>query len=76
MSMEMLEDMRNGIQSHPSVNRRETSCKISDHIKQSQTEWKGPLLSMKNIGKIMHKLFKAVVNEILQALPILDESGS
>ena len=28
------------------------------------------------MGKVLHKLFKAVVNEILQVLPILGESGS
>ena len=27
------------------------------------------------MGKGLHKLFKAVVNDILQALPILVESG-
>ena len=31
---------------------------------------------MRNIGKGLRKLFKAVVNDILQALPIFGESGS
>ena len=31
---------------------------------------------MRNMGKGLHKVFKAVVNEILQVLPILGESGS
>ena len=31
---------------------------------------------MRNMGKGLHKVFKALVNEILQALPILGESGS
>ena len=39
-------------------------------------EWNGALLSMRNMVKGLHKLFKAVVNEISQALPILGESGS
>ena len=34
------------------------------------------LLSTQNLGKGLHKVFKAVENEILQALPILGESGS
>ena len=38
MSMEMLEDIRDGSQSRPSVNRIEASYKIHDRIKQSQTE--------------------------------------
>ena len=28
------------------------------------------------MGKDLHKVFKAVINELSQALPILDESGS
>ena len=28
------------------------------------------------MGKVLHKVFKAVVNEISQVLPILGESGS
>ena len=31
---------------------------------------------MKNMGKSLHKVFKAVFNEISQALTILGESGS
>ena len=36
MSREMLEDIYDGIQSHPSVNRREAHNKINDCIKRSQ----------------------------------------
>ena len=39
-------------------------------------EWKGELLSMLRMGKGLNKLFKAVVNDILQALPSVGESGS
>ena len=39
-------------------------------------EWKGALLSTQNLVKGLHKVFKAVVNEILLDLPILCESGS
>ena len=31
---------------------------------------------MQNMGKGLHKVFKAVVNDILQVLPILGEYGS
>ena len=31
---------------------------------------------MKNMGKGLHKVFKATVNNILQVLQILGESGS
>ena len=76
MSMEMLEDICDSSQSHPSVNRRDTRYKIRDSIKQSQPKWKGALLSTQNMGKGLHKVFKAVVNETSQVLPILGESGS
>ena len=34
------------------------------------------LLSTQNMGKGLHKLFKAVVNDISQALTIFGKSGS
>ena len=34
MSIDMLEDIRDGIKSHPIVNRKEAPYKISDIIKQ------------------------------------------
>ena len=36
ISTEMLEDIRDGNQTHPNVNIRETSFKICDRIKQRQ----------------------------------------
>ena len=38
---EMLEDIHDGSQSHPNINRREANYKIRDHIKQIQLEWEG-----------------------------------
>ena len=76
MSTDILEDIRDGIQSHPSINRGEARYKILDRFKQIQAEWKEALLSTRNMGKGLHKLFKDVVNYISQALPILVESGS
>ena len=49
---------------------------MCDRIKLSQAEWKRALLSMRNMGNGVYKVFKAVVNYILQALQILGESGS
>ena len=37
MSTDMLEDIRDGSQSHPGINRRETRYKIFDHNKRGQT---------------------------------------
>ena len=41
ISTEMLEDIRDRSQTHPNVNRREALYKISDRIRQRQSEWKG-----------------------------------
>ena len=76
MSKDMLEHIRDGIQYHTSINLRDACYKLCGQIKQDQAEWKWALLSMQNMVKGLHKEFKAVVNEILQDLPILDESGS
>ena len=40
----MLEDICEGSQYNPSINRREARYKIRDLIKQRQAEWKGELL--------------------------------
>ena len=76
MSMEILEDIRDGSQSHPNVNRREARYKIRDHIKQRKLEWKAALKYTQNMGKVLHKVLKTVVKEISQDLPTLGESGS
>ena len=70
MSTQMLEDIRDGNQSHPRVNRRDALYKICDCIKQIQAEWKGALLSTQNMGKYLHKAFKAVVNDFFLSVPI------
>ena len=44
MSTDMLEDIRERSQYHPSINRREACYRIRDCVKQSQSEWKGALL--------------------------------
>ena len=64
ISTEMLEYIRDGSQSHTSVNKREVHYKIFDRIKRGQFQWKGALLSTQNIGKGLHKVFNTVVKEI------------
>ena len=76
MSTNMLEDICDGIQSHPEVNRRDTRYKIGDCIKQRQLERKGALKATQNIGKGSHKVFKNIVKDISQDLPPLGETGS
>ena len=51
-----------GGQIHPDLNARYTRFKICDHIRKMKNEWKGSELSEKSMGKVLHKLFKAVVN--------------
>ena len=76
MCKEMLEYIFDGNQSHLNVNRREAHNKIRDLIKKIQPEWKGALLSILNVGKGLNKVFKTVVKNISQDLPIFGESGS
>ena len=40
ISTKMLEDIRDGSQTHPNVNRRDAHHKIRDRIRQRQLEWK------------------------------------
>ena len=40
ISTEMLENIRDGSQSHPNFNQREARYKIRDRIRQIQSEWK------------------------------------
>ena len=74
--MDMLEDIPDGSQYRPSINRRYAQYNIRYRFKQRQPECKGALLSTRNMGKGLRNLFKAVVNEISQVLPIFGESGS
>ena len=66
ISTEMLEDIRDKIQTHPNVNQRETRYKIFDRIMQRQLGWKGALKYTRIMGKCLHKLFKIVVKYISQ----------
>ena len=76
MSKDMLEYICDGSQYYPSINKIKARYKIHDHIKPGKMEYKGALSSMRNMGKGLQKLFKAVVNDIFQDLPILGEPGS
>ena len=67
--MNALKEPRGWIKIHPELNARDARFKIRDHIKQTQTEWKGALLSAKNMGECLHILFKAVINDLNSVLP-------
>ena len=64
ISMEMLEDIRDGSQNHPNINRIEARSKIRDSIMQRQLERKGELKYTRSTGKVLHKVYSTVVKEI------------
>ena len=64
MYTDMLEDISDGSQYHPTINMIEARYKIRYFIKQRRVECKEGLLSMQNIGKVFHKVLKIVVNEL------------
>ena len=76
ISTEILQDIRDVIQSHPNVNKKETRYKIRDRIMRRQSEWRGASKDTQNMCKGSHKVFKTVVKEISQDLPPLGESSS
>ena len=76
ISMETLEDIRDGSQTHPNVNSREARYKIRDRIRQIQLEWKGSLKATQSMGKGLHKVFSTAVKGISQELEALGEFGS
>ena len=68
ISTETLHDIRDGSQTHPNVDKRESFHKIRDRIKQRQPEWKGALKATRNMGKGLHKVFSTIVKDISQEL--------
>ena len=40
ISTQMLQDIRDGSQTHPNINKREARYKIRDRIRQRKSEWK------------------------------------
>ena len=61
---------------HPYINARDSILKICYRINKAKNDWTGAKLSAKRMGKILHKLFKAVINYFINSLPTLRESGS
>ena len=66
ISTEMLEDIRDGSQTHPTVNKRKARYEIRDHIMRKESQWKGALTATQGMGKGLHKLFSTIVKEISQ----------
>ena len=51
ISMNDLEDIRDGNYVHPNINARYARLKICDHIRQAHSEWKGAEISEKGREK-------------------------
>ena len=54
---------------HTDINAGYARLKMRDCIRQAQSEWKGAELSVKRIGKGLHRVFKADVYELNNSLP-------
>ena len=76
ISKEVLEDIRDGSKTHPTVNKREARYEIRDRVRRKELQWKGALKATRNMGKGLHKVFSTIVKEISQELTNLGESGS
>ena len=64
ISTDILEDICDGIQSHPNVNRGDACYKICDCIRQGQSERKGALKATQHMDNGFHKVFKTVAKTI------------
>ena len=65
ISTEMLEDIRDGSQTHPTVNKMEARYEIHDHIRRKESQRKGALKATRDMVKGLHKVFSTIVKEIL-----------
>ena len=71
VSTNALKYIWDGIQIHPKIKAIDTRSKICDYIKRMQSKWKNAELSEKNMGKVLHKVFMSVVNELNNSMPTL-----
>ena len=68
--------MRDGNQTHPKINKRESRMAIRDRIKQNKLQWKGALRATHKMVKGLHRVFGTIVSEISQELTNFGETGS
>ena len=64
ISTEMLEDIRDGSQTHPNVNKRKARYKICERNRQKESQCKGALKATRSMGKGLHKVFSTIVKDI------------
>ena len=76
ISTDMLEYICDGIQTNPSVTKRETRYEIRDIVRRTESQWKGALKYTRNTETGLHKIFCTIVKEISQEMTNFRESGS
>ena len=76
ISKELLQDIRDGNQNHPKINKREACMEIRERIKQKKSQRKGALRATHKMGKGLHRVFSTIVSEISQELTNFKETGS
>ena len=60
--MNSIEDIQDGSQIHTEINATDAILKIRDRIKQTKSELKVSELSANSMGKVLHKIFKSVLD--------------
>ena len=55
ISTETLHDVRDGNETHPSIDKREARLEIRDRIKQKKLKWKGALRATHKMGKCLRR---------------------
>ena len=70
ISMDDPEDIRDGNYVHPNIHARYSRFKIRDGIRHVHSKWKGAEISSKMMGKGLHSVFKAIVKELNNSLPV------
>ena len=63
---EMLQEICDGSQNHPNVNKREARYEIRDRVRQKELQWKLELKATRNMGKGLHKVFSTFTEDISQ----------
>ena len=76
ISTKTLHDIRDGNQTHTSIDKREARLAIRDSIKQKKLQWKGALRATHKMGKGLNRVFSTIVSEISHELTNFGESGS
>ena len=74
ISMDILQDIFDGSQTHSNVNKNEARYKICNHIRQRQLECKGALKDTQSMGKGVNYCeisFTTVLNTLCKPFPML-----